>query len=114
MDGYRIDEMQLLATLALRRQQVCFLENGEMLRHRLAAHVEPAAQLTQRLAVLPPQAVQEPPAAWIRESAEDRVVIVHLRQYATLRLPVKGIPSPPDRHRSVARRSAAPSDCARA
>src|SRR5438093_2120651 len=77
MDRHRIDEMQLLAALAPRRQQVGFFENGEMLRHGLAGHVVPFAQLAQRLAVLPAEAIQQPPAIGIRQGAEDRVLVVH-------------------------------------
>src|SRR5262249_21898129 len=77
MDRHRVDEMQLLAALPPRRQQVGFFENGEMLRHGLAGHLVPFAQLAQRLAVLPAEAIQQPPAIGIRQGAEDRVLVVH-------------------------------------
>src|SRR5215467_8691987 len=77
VDRHRIDEMQLLATLAFRRQQVSLFENGEMLRHRLARHFESLAHLAQRLAVLASEAVQEPTAARIRQRAEDSIVVIH-------------------------------------
>src|SRR5262245_20649766 len=77
VDRHRIDEMELLAALALRRQQVGRLENGEMLRHRLAAHVGSLAQLAQRLAVLASEAVQQLATARIRQRAEDSIVVIH-------------------------------------
>src|SRR5262245_11961525 len=73
----RIDEMELLAALALRRQQVGLLEDAEMLRHRLAGHVESLAQLAQRLAVLASEAVQQLATARIRQRAEHSIVVIH-------------------------------------
>src|SRR5215831_17449597 len=77
VDRHRIDEMELLAALALRRQQVGLLESGEMLRHRLPGHVESLAQLAQRLAVLASEAVQQLATARIRQRAEDSIVVIH-------------------------------------
>src|SRR5262249_47363070 len=74
VDRHRIDVVQLLAALALRRHEIGLLQDGEMLRHRLACHVQTPTQLSERLPILRVQPVQQPPAAGIRERAKNGVV----------------------------------------
>ena len=46
-----------------------------MLGDGLARHVEPLAELAERLAVLAVQPVEEAPAACVGQGAKDRIVI---------------------------------------
>src|SRR5271169_6253064 len=75
VDRNRVDEMQLFAAMAAHRNQICLLQDGKMLRHRLAGHVQPLAQLAKRLATLPVQPVQQLPAARIGQSTKHSIVI---------------------------------------
>src|SRR5262245_39225681 len=74
VDRHRVDEVELLAALALRRHQIGVLENSEMLGDRLARHIESPAQLPERLAVVRVQPVEQLPAAGIGKRAKNSVV----------------------------------------
>src|ERR1700679_2357638 len=71
VDGYWIDEMQLLAALAFDRHEVGLLKNGQMLGHRLAGHIEAQAELAQCLAVFAVQPIQQLTTAGICQSFEN-------------------------------------------
>src|SRR5262249_23694329 len=75
VDRHRVDEVQLLPTLTLEGHEVCLLENRQMLGHSLTRHLQPLAQLAQRLAILPVQPVQQLPAARIGQGPKYSVVI---------------------------------------
>ncbi len=62
------------------------LQHGKVLAHRLARHVQPRAQLAQRLAVALVQAVEQEPPARIGQRPEDLVhgqIGSHLAAYNT-------------------------------
>src|SRR6185437_11058354 len=65
VDRDDVDEVQLLAALPLRRDEVRVLEDREVLRDGLARHVQSFAKCRERLAVLPAQAVEQKAAAGV-------------------------------------------------
>ena len=68
--------MQLFSALPLPGHEILsLLQYRQMLRNRLAGHVEPLAQLAKRLAIPAMQPVQQPPAARIGRSAKHSIVI---------------------------------------
>ena len=73
VDRHRIDEMQLLPPRALPRHEVGLLQDRQMLRDRLARHVQALTELTQRLTVLGTQTVEQLPSARIRQGPEDQI-----------------------------------------
>ena len=83
----------LLPAAADGRDEIGRLQHGEVLAHRLARHVQPRAQLAQRLAVALVQAVEQQPPARIGQRPEHLVHVrigSHLAAYNTQpsRLPV--------------------------
>ena len=94
VDGRRVEVVQLLPAAADGRDEVGRLQHGEVLAHRLAGHVQPRAQLAQRLAVALVEAVEQDPAARVGQRLEH--VVSANRQpfgclyYAAVRLHVKG------------------------
>ena len=69
----RIEVVQLLPPAPHRADQVGGLQDGQMLGHRLTGHVDPPAQLPERLPVLLVQPVQQTPAGLVGQRLEDRV-----------------------------------------
>src|ERR1700730_16427909 len=69
----RIEVMQLFSPPADRRHQVGSLESREVLRDRLAGHVEVRAEVPQRLAVLRSEAVEQTPSCGTGERLENFV-----------------------------------------
>src|SRR6516162_1221700 len=69
VDRHGIDEVPFFAALPLPGHEVSLLENGQMLRDRLAGHVESLAQLAKRLTIPAVQPIQQPPTARIGQSA---------------------------------------------
>ena len=67
--------MQLFAASAAYRNQICFFQNGKMLRDRLAGHFQPLAQLAQGLAIPAVEPIQQLPTICIGQSAKHSIVI---------------------------------------
>ena len=67
--------MQFFPAVPLPGDEIGLLENRQMFRDRLVAHVEPPAQLAKRLTVLAVQPIQELPAARIGQSPKHCIVI---------------------------------------
>src|SRR5258708_40123829 len=65
VDRHGINEVELLSAEALPRNEVRFLEDRQVLGDGLAGHVQPLAQLAERLSVLAMQPIQQLSAAWI-------------------------------------------------
>src|SRR5215470_11695981 len=86
VDRYRIDEMQLLAAKTLPRDEVCLLEDRQMLRDGLARHIEPLTQFAERLAILSMQPVEKLPTASVSQSSKNSVVIhfSHMQPFSYL------------------------------
>ena len=76
MDGDWIEVMKLFTPPANCRDEVGILEPFEMLRDRLAGHVELCAELSQRLAALRAQSVQQTPSRRVSEGLE-HIVNIH-------------------------------------
>jgi len=74
VDGNRINEMPLLASLPLHRNKVRLFEKLQVLGYGLAREGKAFAQLPQSLAALLVQAVEEATAVRISESPEDPIV----------------------------------------
>ena len=70
----------LLAALPPPGDEVRCFEDGEVLGHRLAGHIQAAAQLAQGLAVLHVQPIQQLPAARIGQRTKDRIIVHGNRQ----------------------------------
>jgi hypothetical protein len=62
--------MQFRAPLLPRDHEICLFQDSQMLRHRLAGHVEAFAHIVQALSVPGAEPIQQPPAAFVRQSAE--------------------------------------------
>src|SRR5262245_22241654 len=73
VDGHRVQVVELLAPPPRRADETRLLEQREVLRHRLAAHVHLLAELAQREPAAREESVQELPPAGIRERPEDLV-----------------------------------------
>jgi len=63
----RVQVMQFFAAVPDNRYEIRFLQQQEVLRHRLARHGQVAAQLIQRLAAFAVQDVQQTSAAFVGE-----------------------------------------------
>src|SRR5215216_4356927 len=74
--------MELLPAASDRGHERRRLQNREVLADRLARHVEPGAQLAQRLAVATVEAVEQPAAAGVSQGLEDRVHVMVSRHAA--------------------------------
>src|ERR1700756_1419396 len=75
LDRHGIDEVQLFTAVPLPGYEIGFLKNRQMLRDRLAGHVEPLAQLAERLAIPALQSIQQLPAARVGQSAKYSILI---------------------------------------
>ena len=73
MQGHRVQVVKLLPSAPHRRDEVRLLQSIEVLRDRLPAHREMAAQLAQRLPVLFVEGVEQPASGRAGEGAEDGV-----------------------------------------
>ena len=73
--GAGVEVVELLPAAADGRDEVGRLEDREVLAHRLAGHVQPCAELAERLAVPFVQAVEQEPPARVGQRPED---LVHL------------------------------------
>ena len=77
VDRHRIEEVQLFAPATHDDHEVRLLEDREVLRHGLAAHVVVVAQLAEGQSAFLTQAVEDLPAADISEGFEDVVIGGH-------------------------------------
>ena len=80
MDGDRVEIMQLFAPSPHRGNQVGVFKPREVLRDRLAGHVEVCTELSQRLAALRAKGIQQAPPGRVSESLE-HIIDVHRSQY---------------------------------
>src|SRR4030042_2665657 len=78
VNGDRVEVVQFFAPPANRRNQVGVLQSPEVLRDRLAGHVEVRAELPQRLAALRSKTVEQTPPCRIGECLE-HLVHVHAK-----------------------------------
>ena len=67
--------MKFFPTLPLPGDEIGLLENRQMFRDRLARHVQPPAQLAQRLAIPLVQPIQQLPSARIGQSTKHSIII---------------------------------------
>jgi hypothetical protein len=74
VDRHRIDEVQFFATVPPPGHEIGLLKNRQMLRHRLAGHVQSLAQLAERLTISAVQPIQQLPTASIGQSVKHSVV----------------------------------------
>src|SRR6516165_5043994 len=74
VNRHRIDEVQLFPAVAFPGDEIGLLENRQMLRDRLAGHLQPFAQFAKRLAISAVQPIQQPPTASIGQSAKQKVL----------------------------------------
>ncbi len=70
--------MESLPALAFPRHEIGLLENGKMLRDRLACHAQPFAKLAERLSILQVKLVEELATAGVRQSSKNEI-IAHLK-----------------------------------
>jgi len=70
VNRHRIQIMQLLAPAPDNRDEVCFFQQTQMLRHRLPRHVEMMAQFAESLPVALMQQVEQLSAAFICQCFE--------------------------------------------
>src|ERR1700760_2655343 len=75
LDRRRIEEMQLLAPVLPGGDQIGLLQQGQVLGHRLAAHVQSFAQLGQGLSATVVQPVQELAPTGVGQGLEHGVVV---------------------------------------
>src|ERR1700726_16498 len=75
VDRHGIDEVQLFSALPFPGHEIGLLENRQMLRDRLAGHVQPLAQLAKRLAIPAVQPIEQLPTICIGQSAKHSIVI---------------------------------------
>lgn len=73
----RIDEVQPLPPFARPRDEIRLLEDREVFGDRLTCHLQPLAQLPQRLAIPGVEPVQQRAAAAVGQGSKDRVVLHH-------------------------------------
>lgn len=73
MDGDRIEVVELLAPPADGRDQIDLLEPLQVLRDALPRHVEVLAELSEGLAGVGAQHVEQTPARRVRDRLEDSV-----------------------------------------
>src|SRR4030095_6173483 len=71
MQRHRIEIMQLLAPTPYDRDEVCFLQQRQMLGHRLPCHVQVFAQFAQRLPILLAQLVEQLSATGVGQRFKD-------------------------------------------
>jgi len=85
VDRSGVQVVQLLAPPPHRGHEVGRLEQGKVLAHGLTGHVHVRAQLAQRLAIAGVQAVEQPPAARVRQRPEYPVhrLSVEMRSHLT-------------------------------
>lgn len=79
MDGDGIEVVQFLSTSTNRRDQVRFLQDGEVFRYRLSRQVQSRAELDLGLTVFEVQAIEKPPATGIRECSKDEILGRHAK-----------------------------------
>ena len=72
--GHWIDEVKLLAALALVRDQVRLREDRQVLCHRLTRHPQSLAQLAQCLATPRVQAIQQLAAAGVSQGPKNSLL----------------------------------------
>jgi hypothetical protein len=77
VNGDGIEEVELVASAAAGGDEVCLLEDAEMLCDGLTGHVNSFAELAEGLSVAGEEPVEEQAAAGICEGPEDEVRIVH-------------------------------------
>ena len=73
VDRHGIEIVQLLAPAPDGSDQICRLQQRQVLAHGLARHVEAGGKLAQGLAVAGMEPVQQQPAALIRQRLEHLV-----------------------------------------
>src|SRR5262249_25138772 len=73
VDGYGVQEVELLAAAPRRADEVRFLEQRQVLGHRLAAHLHPFAELAECEPTRLVKPVEQLPPARIREGLEHRI-----------------------------------------
>src|SRR5689334_8845674 len=61
--------------MALRRHEIRFFEDGQVLGDRLPRHVESRTEIPERLPVFPAEPVEEQPPAGVGEGVKDGVVV---------------------------------------
>src|ERR1700733_2349593 len=89
MDRHRVEVVQLLAALLVRRHKIGLLENDQVFGHGLPCHREALAQFVQGLSVFGVKPVEQRPSRCIGQGLEH---VVHgWRRYATKWLPVKRV-----------------------
>jgi hypothetical protein len=76
MYGDRVEVVQFFTPSSYRGDQLSVFKPGEMLRDRLAGHIEMCAELSQRLAALRAQSVQQTPSRRVSEGLE-HIVNIH-------------------------------------
>ena len=67
LDGDRVEVMQLVTSTPNCRQQIAGLQQQQVLRHRLARHVQMLAEFPESLAIALMQQIQQAPAVRIGE-----------------------------------------------
>ncbi len=92
LQRYRIEEVQLFAAAPPGGDQVCRLQQLEVLRHALPRHIQVFAKLVEVAPVVRVQQVQELASAGISQGLEQRVGVAALCHvlYASYRLPMIG------------------------
>jgi len=75
VDRHGIDEVQLFTAVPPPGHEIGLLKNRQVLRDRLAGHVQSLAQLAQRLTVPAVQPIQQLPTVCIGQSAKHSVIV---------------------------------------
>ena len=74
--------MLLLAADTLRGDEIRLLQDLQVLGHRLPRHVEPLAQIAERLPIARVQPIEQPAPACVGQCTKHQV-IAHVALYAT-------------------------------
>src|SRR5580704_11899595 len=89
-DRHRVEEMQLLAATPDDGDQVRIFQQFQMLGHRLPSHVQVFTKLSECLAILCEEFIEQLPARRVGECFEHLVhSLIHADYYATKWLHVK-------------------------